>query len=159
VTGLWLCLVVCGVASNPLARVLLTVLLGDSDWFEVLWIGLVSDASGEGREAVAVVIIVAPAGTVPSPRFNDKPRVAAFIDFLPEVDRGGLVKVGLEWILVVMPCRMLLRVGFCTSYLLLPRADGWPLLHWRLSFLRLLEPPPVVQLTDAVSPWHSDLEC
>jgi hypothetical protein len=54
---------------------------------------------------------VAPAGTVPSPRFNDKLRVAAFINLPPEVDRGGVVKVGLEWILAVMPCPMLVASG------------------------------------------------
>jgi hypothetical protein len=32
---------------------------------------------------------VVPAGTVPSPCFNDKPRVAAFIDLLLELDHGG----------------------------------------------------------------------
>jgi hypothetical protein len=58
---------------NPLARVLLTVILGDSDWFEVLWIGLVSDDGSEGGEAVSIIVIVVPAGTVPSPCFSDKP--------------------------------------------------------------------------------------
>jgi hypothetical protein len=28
----------------------------------------------------------------------------AFIDLLPEVDRGSVMKVGLEWILALMPC-------------------------------------------------------
>jgi hypothetical protein len=60
---------------------------------------------------VADVIIVDPTGTVPSPRFNDKPCIAAFIDLLPEVDRGGVVKVGLEWILAVMPGTMLVASG------------------------------------------------
>jgi hypothetical protein len=48
---------------------------------------------------------------VPSPRFNDKWRVAAFIDLLHEVDRGGVMKVGLELILVVMPCPTLVARG------------------------------------------------
>jgi hypothetical protein len=60
---------------------------------------------------VAVIIVVAPAGTVPSPRFNNKPRVTAFIDLLPKVDRGGVVKVGLEWILALMPCTPLVATG------------------------------------------------
>jgi hypothetical protein len=63
-----------------------------------LWVGLVGDAGGEGGEAVAVVVIMTPAGRVPSPRFNNKPRVMAFINLLPEVDRGSVMKVGLEWI-------------------------------------------------------------
>jgi hypothetical protein len=48
-------------------RVLLTIIVWDFDWFEVLWVGLVGDVGGEGREAVAVVIVVAPTGAVPSP--------------------------------------------------------------------------------------------
>jgi hypothetical protein len=51
------------------------------------------------------------AGTVPSPRFNDKPRVAAFIDLLPELDRGSVVEVGLKWILALMPCPTLVARG------------------------------------------------
>jgi hypothetical protein len=95
---------------NPLAGVLLTVILGDSDWFEVLWIGLVGDAGCEGEEAVAVVVVV-PAGTIPSPRFNDKLRIAAFIDLLPEVDRGSVVEVGHDWILAVLSCPTLVARG------------------------------------------------
>jgi hypothetical protein len=86
---------------------LLTIILGDSDWFELLWIGLVDDVDGESGEAVVVVIVVAPAGTVPSPCFNNTPRVAAFIDLLPEVDRGSVMKAGLEWILALIPCTTL----------------------------------------------------
>jgi hypothetical protein len=92
-------------------QVLLTVVLGDFDWFELLWVGLVSDAGGEGREAVIVIIVVASAGTIPSPRFNNKPRVAAFIDLLPEVDRGSIIKVRLEWILALMPCPTMVASG------------------------------------------------
>jgi hypothetical protein len=83
---------------------LLTVVLGDSEWFEVLWVGLVHNAGSEGGRAVTIVVVVAPAGTAPSPRFNNKPRVTAFIDLLPKVDHGSVVKVGLEWILALMPC-------------------------------------------------------
>jgi hypothetical protein len=46
---------------------LLTIVVRDFDWFEVLRIGLVGDAGGEGGETVTVVVIVAPAGMVPSP--------------------------------------------------------------------------------------------
>jgi hypothetical protein len=53
---------------------------------------------------VVVVVVVVPAGTVPSPRFNNKPRVAALVNFLPEVDRGSIMEVGLYWILAVVPC-------------------------------------------------------
>jgi hypothetical protein len=50
---------------------------------------------------------VVPAGVVSSPRCKDTPRVAAFIDLLPKVDRGSVVKAGLEWILALMPCTTL----------------------------------------------------
>jgi hypothetical protein len=90
-----------------LAQVLLTVVLGDSDWFELLWIRLVSDVGGEGRKVVAVIVVVAPAGTVPSPCFDNTPCVAAFIDLLPEVDRGSVVKAGLKKGLALMPCTTL----------------------------------------------------
>jgi hypothetical protein len=66
---------------------------------------------------------VAPAGTVPSPRFNDKPRITAFIDLPPEVDRGDVVKVGLEWILAVMPCPTLVASGLL-YFLLIVAARG-----------------------------------
>jgi hypothetical protein len=78
---------------------------------------------------VAAVIMVAPTGTVPSPHFNYKPRIMASVDLLPEVDRGSIVKVGLEWILALMPCPRWLRVGCCTFCSLLPRADMWPSLR------------------------------
>jgi hypothetical protein len=104
--------------GNPLARVLLTVVLGDSDWFEVLWVGLVGDAGGEGGEVVAVVVIVVPVGAVPSPCFNNTPCVAAFIDLLPEVDRWGAVKAGLEWILGMMPCITLVASGLLYLFLI-----------------------------------------
>jgi hypothetical protein len=45
---------------------------------------------------VAVVIIMAPAGMIPSPCFNNKLRIAAFVDLLPEVDLGSVVEVGLD---------------------------------------------------------------
>jgi hypothetical protein len=105
-------------------RVLLIVVLGDSDWFEVLWIGLVSDAGGEGGEVVTVVVVVAPAGPVPSPCLNNTPRVTAFIDLLPEVDHGGIVKASLECILALMPCTTLVVSGLL--YLLFIVATrGW----------------------------------
>jgi hypothetical protein len=48
---------------------------------------------------------VAPVGTVPSPHFNNKLQIAAFLDLLPKVDRGSIVKVGLEWILFIVATR------------------------------------------------------
>jgi hypothetical protein len=35
----------------------------------------------------------------------------AFIDLLPEVDRGSIMKARLEWILALMPCTMLVVSG------------------------------------------------
>jgi hypothetical protein len=46
-----------------------------------------------------------------SPRFNNKPRVAALVDVLPEVYRGSIIEVGLDWILTVVPCSTLVSRG------------------------------------------------
>jgi hypothetical protein len=46
------------VATNPLARVLLAVVLGDTDWFKILGVGPVGDAGGERREEVTIIGIV-----------------------------------------------------------------------------------------------------
>jgi hypothetical protein len=35
----------------------------------------------------------------------------AFVDILPEVDRGSIMEVGLKWILAMMPCPMLVASG------------------------------------------------
>jgi hypothetical protein len=133
-------------------RVLLTVVLGDFNWFEVLWVGLVGDAGGEGGEAIAVVV-VAPAGTVPSPRFNNKPRIAAFIYLLPEVDCGSIMEVGLEWILALMPCTTLVTSGLLYFWFIVATRG-----QVALVALAVVVPPLGVRLTSVVSPWRSDLE-
>jgi hypothetical protein len=92
---------------EPLVRVLLAVILGDSNWFKILGIGFFNDIGGEGGEAVVIVIVVVPVGMVPLPCLNDAPRVAAIIDLLPEIDRGSVVKAGLGWSLALRPCVML----------------------------------------------------
>jgi hypothetical protein len=48
---------------------------------------------------------------VPSPRFNNKPRITALINFLPEVDRGSIMEVGLDWILAMVLCPGLVAKG------------------------------------------------
>jgi hypothetical protein len=45
---------------------------------------------------VTVIVVVVPAGTVPSPCFNKKPCIAALVDFLPEIDCESVVEVGLN---------------------------------------------------------------
>jgi hypothetical protein len=85
---------------------------------------------------VTVVVVVAPAGTVPSPRFNNKSRIAAFIDLLPMVDRGSIVKVGLEWILALMPCPMLVVSGLL-YFLFIVATRGWV----ALAALAVVVPP------------------
>jgi hypothetical protein len=87
--------------------VLLDVVLGDSNWFELLGIGFFSDVGGKGGEAVVVVVIVVPVGMVPSPCFDNTLRFVAVINLLPEVDRGSVVKAGLEWILTLRSWAML----------------------------------------------------
>jgi hypothetical protein len=115
------------VASNPLAQVLLTIVLRNFDWFELLGIGFVGDVGGEGRKVIAVVIIMVLAGTVPSPCFDNTPCIVAVIDLLPEVDRGSIVKAGLEWSLALRPCASLVaRLASRLLYFLFINAiRGW----------------------------------
>jgi hypothetical protein len=100
-------------------RVLLTIILGDSDWFEVLRVGLVGDAGSEGREAIAVVVMV-PVKMVPSPCFNNKPCVEGLVDFLPKVDRGSIMEVGFDWILAAVLCPMLVARGLLYFLFVVP---------------------------------------
>jgi small-conductance mechanosensitive channel len=67
---------------------------------------------------------VAPTGMVPSAGFNNKPSVAAFIGLMPEVNHGGVVKAGLEWILALMPCTMLVASGLL-YFLFIVATRGW----------------------------------
>jgi hypothetical protein len=55
-----------GVASNPLERILLAVILGDPDWFKILGVGFLNDVGGEDGEAVVIIVIVVPIRMVPS---------------------------------------------------------------------------------------------
>jgi hypothetical protein len=57
----------------------LTIVLGDSDWFELLGIGFFGDVGGDGREAIGVVVVVVHAGTGPSSCFDNTPCAASFI--------------------------------------------------------------------------------
>jgi hypothetical protein len=59
---------------NPLARVLLAVVLGDADWFEVHGVGPIGDVGGECGKAVTIIGIVISVGSIPSPCLNDAPR-------------------------------------------------------------------------------------
>jgi hypothetical protein len=67
---------------------------------------------------------VIPAGTVPSPRFNNKPRVTGFVDFLPEVDRGSIMEVGLDWIFAMVLCPALVARGLL-YFLFIVATCGW----------------------------------
>jgi hypothetical protein len=49
---------------NPLARILLAIVLGDADWFQILRIGFLGDVGGESREAVTIVGILISVGLV-----------------------------------------------------------------------------------------------
>jgi hypothetical protein len=63
---------------------LLTVVLGDADWFEVLGVGMIGDVAGEHGEAVTIVSdVVSIRLAVPSPCFNDASHVMTIIDLLP----------------------------------------------------------------------------
>jgi hypothetical protein len=87
-----------------LARVLLAVILGDPDWFKILWVGFPSDVGGEGGEAFVVILIVVPFGMGLSPCLDDALRVTAIIDLLPKINRGNVVKAGLGCSFAMRPC-------------------------------------------------------
>jgi hypothetical protein len=55
------------VATNPLARVLLAIVLGDADSFKILGVGFLGDVQAESREAIIIIIVVVSVGSVPSP--------------------------------------------------------------------------------------------
>jgi hypothetical protein len=68
---------------NPIAWVLLAVVLGDADWFEVLGLGSVGDVGCERGEVVTIISIVIFVGSVSSPYLKDTPRVVIVVDLLP----------------------------------------------------------------------------
>jgi hypothetical protein len=72
-----------GVATNPLARVLLAVILGNANRFEILRVRSFSDVGGERGEAVIIIGILISVGLVSSPCLNDAPRIATVVDLLP----------------------------------------------------------------------------
>jgi hypothetical protein len=51
-------------------------------------------------------------------------RVTAFIDLLPEVNHGSVVKASLEWILALMPCTTLVASGLL-YFLFIVATRGW----------------------------------
>jgi hypothetical protein len=83
---------------------LLAVIPRDPDWFKILRVGFVSDIGGKGGEAIVIVVVMVPVGTVSSPCLDDAPRVAAIINLLPKINRGSVVKAGLRWSFVLRPC-------------------------------------------------------
>jgi hypothetical protein len=102
-----------------------------------------------------------PVGTVPSPCFDNMPRIMAIIDLLLEVNRGSIVKAGLEWSLALRPCTMLVArlMSRLLYFLFIVATRG------RVALVALAAvvppvpgPPPGVRLISAVSPWCLDLE-
>jgi hypothetical protein len=82
----------------------------------------------------------------------------AFIDLLPKVDSGGVVKVGLEWILALMPCTTLVASGLL-YFLFIVATRGWvALVALAIVIPSAPGPSPGVRLPNAVSPWCSVLE-
>jgi hypothetical protein len=72
-----------GVATNPLARVLLAIVLRDANWFKILGVGFLSDVGGESGEAITIVGILISVRSAPSPCLDNAPRVATIFDLLP----------------------------------------------------------------------------
>jgi hypothetical protein len=83
---------------------LLAVILDDPNSFKILGVGFLSDVGGESGEVVVIIIVVVPAGTVPSPYLDDAPCVVAIIDLLPKIDRRSVVKAGHGWSFALRPC-------------------------------------------------------
>jgi hypothetical protein len=69
---------------------------------------------------------------------TNKPRFTAFIDLLPEVNCGGVMKVGLEWILALMPCTTLVASGLL-YFLFIVATHGWVAL---IALAVVLPPAP-----------------
>jgi hypothetical protein len=65
------------------------------------------------------------------------PCIAAFIDLLPEVDRGSIVKAGLKWSLALMPCTTLVASRLL-YFLFIVAARG----RVALVVLAVVVPPP-----------------
>jgi hypothetical protein len=121
--------------------VLLAVILGDSDWFIILGIGFFSDVGGEGGEAVVVILVVVLVGMVPSPCLNDALRVTAIIDLLPAIDRGSVMKVGLEWSLALRHCvTLVVRLASGLLYFLFSVATCGLVAHVALAIVIPLVP-------------------
>jgi hypothetical protein len=74
------------VATEPLLRGLLAVVLGDADRFEALWIFVAAETSRKSRESVATVSTFSFDFFADlAPRGDHGPRVATFIDVLTQV--------------------------------------------------------------------------
>jgi hypothetical protein len=108
-----------GVATNPLVRVSLAVVLGDTDWFEILGVGPVGDVGGERWEAATIIGIMISIGSVPSPCLNDAPWVAIVVELLPQINHRSILMAGLGWSIALRPCIM--------------SVVGW--VHWLLHLL------------------------
>jgi hypothetical protein len=80
---------------NPLAQVLLAIILGDPDCFKILGVRFLGDVGGEGGEAVIIIVIVVPVRMVLFACLDDALRVAAIIDLLPNINRGSILEAGL----------------------------------------------------------------
>jgi hypothetical protein len=99
-----------------------------------------------------------PAGTVPSPHFNNKLRITDFIDFLPEVDHGSVMEVGLDSILAVMPCPALVASGLL-YFLFIVAMHGWVALVALVVVIPLAPGPSSRGVTASAVPLCcSDLE-
>jgi hypothetical protein len=83
---------------------LLAIILGDPNWFKIHGVGFFSDVGGEGGEAVIIIVVVVPVGTVSSSCLDDAPRVTAIIDLLLKINRRSVVEAGLRWSFSLRPC-------------------------------------------------------
>jgi hypothetical protein len=84
---------------------------------------------------------------VPSPCFNNKLCIVALVDFLPEVDRGSIMEVSLNWILAVVLCPALVARGLLYFLFIVATGGRVALIVLAVFIPRLPWPPLGMQLT------------
>jgi hypothetical protein len=87
---------------------------------------------------------------VPSPCFNNTLCVTAFVDLLPDVDHGSVVKAGLKWILALMPCTMLVVSGLLLFFFIVAMRG-----RVTLVALVVVVPPAPGASSEGVTDQHS----
>jgi hypothetical protein len=62
---------------------LLAVVLGDTDWFEILGVGPIGEVGGEHGETVTIISVMISVRSIPSPCLDDAQHITVVVDLLP----------------------------------------------------------------------------